>query len=51
MLTVAQLIEALQQLPQDAKVYKETGDYPDDWREIVSVSNGQVWEIRGVFIE
>jgi hypothetical protein len=50
-MTVAQLIESLQRLPQDAIVYKETGDYQDDWREIVSASHRQIWEICGVFIE
>lgn len=50
-MTVAQLIQALQRLPQDAIVYKETGDYADDWREIRSVAQGQSWEICGVFLE
>lgn len=50
-MTVAQLIVALQKLPQDAKVYKESGDFADDWREIQSASSGQVWELRGVFVE
>lgn len=50
-MTVAQLIAALQKLPQDAKVYKESGDFADDWQEIHSASSGQVWEIKGVFLE
>ncbi len=50
-MTVAQLIAALQKLPQDAKVYKESGDYKDDWIEIQTASSGQVWEIKGVFLE
>jgi hypothetical protein len=49
-MTVAQLILSLQRLPQDAKVYKESGDFADDWREVHSVSAGQVWEIKGVFL-
>jgi hypothetical protein len=50
-MTVAQLIISLQKLPQDAKVYKESGDFADDWQEIQLVSARQVWEIRGVFLE
>jgi len=50
-MTVAQLIVALQKLPQDAKVYREGGDYQDDWREIQLASTGQVWEFKGVFLE
>lgn len=50
-MTVAQLIAALQKLPQDAKVYKERGDYKDDWQEVQVASSGQVWELRGVFLE
>lgn len=50
-MTVKDLIVALQRLPQDAKVYREGGDYIDDWREVQTASSGQVWELRGVFIE
>jgi hypothetical protein len=50
-MTVAQLIAALQRLPQDAKVYIENGDYAEDWREIQSASSGQVWQFKGVFLE
>ena len=50
-MTVAQLIEVLQRLPKDAKVYKEGGNHLDDWQEVQSVSHGQVWEFTGVFIE
>jgi hypothetical protein len=50
-MTVQELITALQKMPQDAKVYKETGDYQDDWREVKSAAVGQIWEISGVFIE
>ena len=50
-MTVEQLIKLLQTFPKDAIVYKESGDYQDDWREIRSADNGQVWEIKGVFLE
>jgi hypothetical protein len=50
-MTVAQLIAALQKCPQDAKVYKESGDYQDDWREVQSAAHGQVWQFKGVFLE
>jgi hypothetical protein len=50
-MTVAQLIAALQKLPQDAKVYKEGGDYQDDWHEVQFVSTGNIWEFRGVFLQ
>jgi len=50
-MTVRELIEALQRLPQDARVYREGGDYQDDWREVQSASAGQVWEFKGVFLE
>ena len=48
---VKDLIAALQRLPQDAKVYREGGDYRDDWREVQSASAGQIWEFIGVFLE
>ena len=50
-MTVAQLIAALQKFPQDAKVYKDSGDFKDDWREVQFAAKGQVWELRGVFLE
>ena len=50
-MTVAQLIAALQRCPPEAKVYKESGDFKDDWQEVQTASAGQVWELRGVFIE
>ncbi len=50
-MTVRELIEVLQRCPKDAKVYKESGDYKDDWREIQTASQGQVWELHGVFLE
>jgi hypothetical protein len=51
-MTVAQLILSLQKLPQDAKVYKESGDFADDWREVQLVSaHGQVWQFKGVFLQ
>ena len=50
-MTVAQLIAALQKCPPDAKVYKESGDFKDDWREVQTAAVGQVWQLRGVFIE
>lgn len=50
-MTVRELILALQRFPQDAKVYKENGDYQDDWREVTIAAAGQVWEIKGVFLQ
>lgn len=50
-MTVEQLIEALKKFPPEAKVYYEGGDYKDDWREISAASHGQVWELKGVFLE
>jgi hypothetical protein len=50
-MTVLDLINQLKKFPPDAKVYCEGGDYKDDWREIRTVSHGQVWEVKGVFLE
>ena len=35
-MTVAQLIELLKKMPQDAVVFRDGGDYADDWRRIHS---------------
>lgn len=50
-MTVADLIEQLKKFPQDSTVYYEGGDHKDDWRKVQTVSHGEVWEFRGVFIE
>lgn len=36
-MTVSELIEKLKQLPQDYEVFREGGNYKDDWREISKV--------------
>lgn len=48
---VRDLIAALQKCRQDAKVYKESGDFQDDWREVQLAANGQVWQFKGVFLK
>lgn len=50
-MTVEQLIKILQKFPPDAKVYREGGDYKDDWQEVVTAAHGNVWEKKGVFLE
>lgn len=50
-MTVAQLIDLLKRMPQDATVFREGGDYKDDWRNIHSVNNLNVWGHKGVIIE
>jgi hypothetical protein len=36
-MTVAELISELQKLPQDYLVFRDAGDYKDDWQEVVKV--------------
>lgn len=36
-MTVSELIEKLKQLPQDYEVFREGGNYKDDWREVDKV--------------
>jgi hypothetical protein len=50
-MTVSQLIEQLKKLPQDARVYRDGGEYADDWRPVHSVSNLRSWGHVGVLIE
>ena len=51
-MTVLDLINQLKKFPPDAKVYREGGDYKDDWREINTAAQcGQVWGVKGVFLE
>jgi hypothetical protein len=50
-MTVAQLIELLKKMPQDAVVFRDGGDYADDWRRIHSVNNLNSWGTQGVLIE
>ncbi len=50
-MTVAQLIELLTKMPQDAVVFRDGGDYADDWRRIHSVNNLNSWGTQGVLIE
>jgi hypothetical protein len=50
-MTVAQLIELLKKMPQDATVFYEGGDYADDWRRVSAVNNLNAWGTRGVLIE
>jgi hypothetical protein len=50
-MTVKELIEALQKLPQDDVVYYEGGDYADDWRQVHKVSNLNSWGTKGILIE
>lgn len=51
-LTVAELIEELKKLPQDEKVYRNGGEYKDDYREVVTAyfEPNMGWGKRGVFI-
>ena len=36
-MTVAELIAKLKQFPHDYEVFREGGDYKDDWREVSKV--------------
>lgn len=49
--TVEQLIKHLQKFPPGATVYRDGGDYKDDWRMITTAAYGQSWELKGVFLE
>jgi hypothetical protein len=49
--TVEQLIKHLQQFPSGATVYRDGGDYKDDWRVVTTAAYGQSWEKKGVFLE
>jgi hypothetical protein len=37
-MTVAELIAELQQFPKDYVVFREGGDYKDDWREVGKIA-------------
>jgi hypothetical protein len=52
-LTVADLIEELKKLPPDAKVYREGGEYKDDYREVVTAyfEKHLGWGLQGVIIK
>ena len=50
-MTVRDLIAALQKCPQDARVYKESGDFQDAWQEVQSVATGKVWQFKGEFLK
>lgn len=50
-MTVKELIEALQKLPQDDVVYYDGGDYADYWRQVRKVSNSNSMGTKGVLIE
>lgn len=36
-MTVAELIEELQKMPHNMTVFRDGGDYKDDWREVRTV--------------
>lgn len=48
--TAEQLIELLQKMPKDAIVYKDGGDFVDDWRRVYAVNNLDAWGTKGVLI-
>jgi hypothetical protein len=50
-MTVEQLIKLLQTMPKDVIVYRDGGEYADDWRRVTSVSNLNSWGTKGVLIE
>ena len=53
-MTVSELIKELQTLPQNYEVFRETGDYKDDWIEVnrVSVSHrSSLGTPVGVYLE
>ncbi len=50
-MTVSELIAKLSKMPPEAKIYRDAGDFKDDWREVRTASHGQVWGINGVFLE
>ncbi len=50
-MTVEQLIKLLQTMPKDAIVYREGGDYADDWRRVYAVNNLDSCGTKGVLIE
>lgn len=37
-MTVAELIAELQQFPKDYVVFREGGDYKDDWQEVGKIA-------------
>jgi hypothetical protein len=37
-MTVAELIAELREFPPDYEVFRESGDYKDDWQEVRNVS-------------
>lgn len=53
-MTVSELIRELQTLPQNYEVFRESGDYKDDWIEVnrVSVSHrSSLGTPVGVYLE
>ena len=50
-MTVAELIKELSKLPQGHTVYRDGGDYADDWRRVHKVETLDSWGTIGVLIE
>jgi hypothetical protein len=48
---VKELIEELKKFPPDATVYRDSGDFADDWRKVFRLSDLTNWGTRGVLIE
>ncbi len=48
---VKELIEELKKFPPDAEVYRDAGDFKDDWRRIYRLSDLNNWGTYGVLIE
>lgn len=53
-MTVAELIKELSQMPSDATVYYNAGDYKDDWQEVTKADVeyfSSLGKGRGVYLE
>jgi hypothetical protein len=53
-MTVSELIAELSKMPPDATVYREGGEYKDDWREVSQVDVeyfSSLGKTRGVYLE
>ena len=50
-MTVAELIEQLKQLPPDAPVYRDGGEYKDHHQRVYAAKIFKAWGLEGVLLE
>lgn len=50
-MTVAELIERLKQLPPEALVYRDGGEYKDHHEQVHTAKLFRVWGLEGVVIK